>query len=127
MKVLIIGGTGLISTGIVKHLLARGADITVFNRSKRENTLPTSVKALVGNRDEAAALTDRVAFERRHPLLDDRPMPLMVAGIRSTWRNRGYNLRGKLFHTIWFPLAALLPQAAATNIIRRGLMPGAGA
>src|SRR5580704_8685375 len=60
----------------------------------------------------------------RHPLLDDRPMPLMVAGIRSTWRNRGYNLRGKLFHTIWFPLAALLPQAAATNIIRRGLMPG---
>jgi glycosyltransferase involved in cell wall biosynthesis len=63
----------------------------------------------------------------RHPLLDDRPMPLMVAGIRSTWRNRGYNLRGKLFHTIWFPLAALLPQAAATNIIRRGLMPGAGA
>jgi glycosyltransferase involved in cell wall biosynthesis len=60
----------------------------------------------------------------RHPLLDDRPMPLMVAGIRSTWRNRGYNLRGKLFHTLWFPLAALLPQAAATNIIRRGLMPG---
>ena len=60
----------------------------------------------------------------RHPLLDDRPMPLMFAGIRSTWRKRGYNLRGKLFHTLWFPLAALLPQAAATNIIRRGLMPG---
>jgi glycosyltransferase involved in cell wall biosynthesis len=59
-----------------------------------------------------------------HPLLDDRPIPLMVAGIQSTWRNRGYNLRGKLFHTLWFPLAALLPQAAATNIIRRGLMPG---
>jgi hypothetical protein len=59
-----------------------------------------------------------------HPLLDDRPIPLMVAGIQSTWRNRGYNLRGKLFHTLWFPLAALLPQSAATNIIRRGLMPG---
>jgi glycosyltransferase involved in cell wall biosynthesis len=59
-----------------------------------------------------------------HPLLDDRPIQLMVGGIRSTWRNRGYNLRGKLFHTFWFPLAALLPQAAATNIIRRGLMPG---
>ena len=50
----------------------------------------------------------------------------MLTGLRSTWRNPGYNLRGKLFHTIWFPLAALLPQAAATNIIRRGLLPGAG-
>ena len=59
-----------------------------------------------------------------HPLLDDQPIPLMAAGIRSTWRNRGFNLRGKLFHTLWFPLAALLPQAAATSIIRRGLMPG---
>ena len=29
MRVLLIGGTGLISTGIVKHLCARGADVTV--------------------------------------------------------------------------------------------------
>ena len=42
MQVLIIGGTGLISTGIVKHLLARGAGVTVFNRAKRESTLAES-------------------------------------------------------------------------------------
>lgn len=35
MKVLIIGGTGLISTGIAKHLLVRGAEITMLNRAKR--------------------------------------------------------------------------------------------
>ena len=40
MRVLIIGGTGLISTGIVKHLHARGdAEITMLNRGQRENTL----------------------------------------------------------------------------------------
>ena len=33
MRVLIVGGTGLISTGIVKHLLSRGADVTLFNRA----------------------------------------------------------------------------------------------
>lgn len=54
MRVLLIGGTGLISTGIVKHLLARKAEVTMFNRSKRENTLPPGVKAVVGNRNDAS-------------------------------------------------------------------------
>src|SRR4029078_6022646 len=52
MRVLIIGGSGLISTGIVSHLLARGADVTVFNRGKRPSTLPVSVKHLVGDRND---------------------------------------------------------------------------
>jgi Glycosyl transferase family 2 len=59
-----------------------------------------------------------------HPIMDDRPMRLMLAGLRSTWRNPGYNLRGRLFHAIWFPLAALAPQAVALKIIRRGIVPG---
>ena len=50
MNVLIIGGTGLISTGIVKHLLARGAHVTMFNRGQRENTLPPEVKHIRGDR-----------------------------------------------------------------------------
>lgn len=51
VKALLIGGTGLISTGIVKHLLARGADVTVYNRSQRENTLPPAVKTITGDRN----------------------------------------------------------------------------
>jgi len=52
MRVLIIGGSGLISTGIVTHLLARDADVTVFNRGKRPSSLPASVKHLVGDRND---------------------------------------------------------------------------
>jgi nucleoside-diphosphate-sugar epimerase len=52
MNVLIIGGTGLISRGIVKHLLARGAEVTVFNRAQREDTLPPEVKRLRGDRNQ---------------------------------------------------------------------------
>ncbi len=55
MRALLIGGTGLISTGIVKHLQARGADITVFNRSQRENRLGDTVKTIVGDRNDADA------------------------------------------------------------------------
>ena len=54
MRVLIIGGTGLISRGIVKHLLARDAEVTVFNRAQREDTLPAAVKRLTGDRNQSA-------------------------------------------------------------------------
>jgi len=45
----------LISTGIVKHLLARGAEVTMFNRGKRENSLPKGVKEIRGDRNDFAA------------------------------------------------------------------------
>ncbi|MES1177592.1 MAG: NAD-dependent epimerase/dehydratase family protein [Myxococcales bacterium] len=57
MKALLIGGTGLISTGIVKHLLARGADVAMFNRGERASTLPANVRQIVGDRADQAALT----------------------------------------------------------------------
>jgi nucleoside-diphosphate-sugar epimerase len=50
MKVLIIGGTGLISRGVVKHLLTRGAEVTMYNRAQRENPLPPKVKLITGDR-----------------------------------------------------------------------------
>jgi nucleoside-diphosphate-sugar epimerase len=56
MKVLILGGTGLISTGIVTHLQARGAEVAIFNRGQRPSTLPANVRQIVGNREDRAAL-----------------------------------------------------------------------
>jgi glycosyltransferase involved in cell wall biosynthesis len=76
---------------------------------------------------EPAHLKYRLASLRvdsaRHPWMDDRPTRLMLMGLKSTWRNAGYNLKSKIFHTLWFPLAALLPQAAAVKIVRFGLLP----
>jgi nucleoside-diphosphate-sugar epimerase len=70
MKVLIIGGTGLISGGIVRHLLARKVEVTVFNRGKREDTLPRAVKALVGNRDDAATLLSAITTDSFDCIID---------------------------------------------------------
>jgi glycosyltransferase involved in cell wall biosynthesis len=58
-----------------------------------------------------------------HPFTDDSAIRMMLKGLRSTWRTPAYNLRGRLFHTIWFPLAAFLPQAEAAKIVQRGLLP----
>jgi nucleoside-diphosphate-sugar epimerase len=50
MRVLIVGGTGLISVGIAKELLRRGAHVAMFNRGQRPNTLPPDVEQLIGDR-----------------------------------------------------------------------------
>ncbi|HUO58492.1 MAG TPA: NAD-dependent epimerase/dehydratase family protein [bacterium] len=50
MKVLLIGGTGLISTSIVDQLVARGDEVTVFNRGISESRIPKSVKVIQGDR-----------------------------------------------------------------------------
>lgn len=54
-KALIVGGTGLISTGITTQLLARGAKVTLYNRGQTRPNVP-GVRHLVGDR------TDRDAF-----------------------------------------------------------------
>jgi nucleoside-diphosphate-sugar epimerase len=70
MRVLIIGGTGLISAGIVTHLLARGAEVTVYNRSQREDTLPRDVKRLTGDRNRVEDFERRFAAERFDVVID---------------------------------------------------------
>ncbi len=57
MKILIIGGTGLISVAITRELLDRGEDVTLFNRGK--STLPLDPRAKVISGDR----TDYPAFD----------------------------------------------------------------
>jgi nucleoside-diphosphate-sugar epimerase len=60
MKILIVGGTGLISTAITRFLLERGDDVTHFNRGRLDlYPVPPEVRQLHGDR------TDHAAFERQ--------------------------------------------------------------
>lgn len=61
MNVLIIGGSGLISTGIVKALQTRGATITVFNRGKTDDRLGAGVRHLTGDRNDFPAFESALA------------------------------------------------------------------
>jgi nucleoside-diphosphate-sugar epimerase len=55
MKVLIIGGTGLISTSITTQLLARGDEVTLYNRGKSEVRCAEGAKFIHGDRKDYAA------------------------------------------------------------------------
>ena len=59
MRVLIIGGTGLISTAITRLLVERGDDVTLYNRGQREAPVPVGLRRILGDRK------DHAAFERR--------------------------------------------------------------
>jgi nucleoside-diphosphate-sugar epimerase len=52
MDVLLIGGTGLISTGITRQLVAAGHDVTCYTRGETEPRVPDSVSFVEGDRTE---------------------------------------------------------------------------
>lgn len=57
MKVLIIGGTGNISTAIARILVERSDEVTLCNRGKTPACIPGAYKTISGDR------YDYVAFE----------------------------------------------------------------
>jgi nucleoside-diphosphate-sugar epimerase len=61
MRVLIVGGTGLISTAISREFLANGIDLTLFNRGLREVRIPAGATVVNGDRNEVAAFEQQIA------------------------------------------------------------------
>src|SRR6185369_6773047 len=72
MRVLIIGGTGLISTAIVDQLLKRGDDVTLYNRGQTEARFADPgdgrVRRLLGDRHDFPAFEAQMKAEAAsHP------------------------------------------------------------
>ena len=53
LKILILGGTGFTGPHQVNYAVARGHEVTVFNRGRRQADIPSSVKHLTGDRNLA--------------------------------------------------------------------------
>jgi nucleoside-diphosphate-sugar epimerase len=56
MNVLVVGGTGLISTGTTRQLVDRDYSVTVFNRGETEAAIPDDVDRVEGDRDDQSDL-----------------------------------------------------------------------
>ena len=52
MKILMIGGTGTISSAITRQLAAGGHDLWLLNRGSRKNEVPASVKQVIADIDD---------------------------------------------------------------------------
>jgi len=70
MNVLILGGTGLISTAIVDQLVARGDEVVLFNRGKTPRRIPASVPVIHGDRWDYPAFEAEMAKHRFDAVID---------------------------------------------------------
>ncbi len=70
MKVLIIGGTGLISTAIVNQLVERGDEVTVYNRGVTPWRIPKTVKEIKGNRWDYPAFESQMRDVKADAVID---------------------------------------------------------
>jgi len=52
MRILIVGGTGIISTGITRLLIARGDDVVLYNRGLRPSLVEGNYTTITGDRKE---------------------------------------------------------------------------
>ncbi|AWB26613.1 NAD-dependent epimerase/dehydratase family protein [Halococcoides cellulosivorans] len=60
MDVLVIGGTGVISTGITRQLVAAGHNVTILNRGETSVALPSTVNRVTADRYDPDAFTEAV-------------------------------------------------------------------
>jgi 2'-hydroxyisoflavone reductase len=51
MRLLILGGTGFIGPHQVRYALARGHQVTIFNRGRQKENWPGPVEELLGDRN----------------------------------------------------------------------------
>lgn len=66
LKILVLGGTGLIGPPLVEYALARGHEVTIFNRGKTNTHLFPDIEKLRGDRnDDISSIVDQVAAGRR--------------------------------------------------------------
>jgi nucleoside-diphosphate-sugar epimerase len=65
MKILFIGGTGIISTACTALAAERGLDITLLSRGRHASELPAGVKTLIADVNDPALLQklERESFD----------------------------------------------------------------
>ncbi|MGZ5206027.1 MAG: NAD-dependent epimerase/dehydratase family protein [Caldimonas sp.] len=125
LRLLILGGTGFTGPHQVRYALARGHQVTLFNRGRQPQTWPAPVEELIGDRNTG----DLKALEgRRWDVCIDNPttLPFWV-------RDAGRALQGRVDHYVFVSTisvyaandkaqdesAALAPYAARTRWPRR--------
>jgi nucleoside-diphosphate-sugar epimerase len=70
MRALVMGGTEFISLHLVRELLLRGHEVTVFNRGTRAERLPAGGAAIAGDRKDHAGLRERLKGRRFDGVFD---------------------------------------------------------
>ncbi len=70
MRVLVIGGTGNISGGVVAALLERNHQVVLFNRGQHPDRPPPDVQVIYGDRQAREDFESRLRVEKFDAVID---------------------------------------------------------
>jgi nucleoside-diphosphate-sugar epimerase len=90
MKVLVIGGTGVISRSIVEQLVAKQHQVTVYNRGSRSLPSADSVRRIVGDRSDRETFRETLQREAFDVAID------MIAFTEANARSTVETFRGRV-------------------------------
>lgn len=82
MKILIIGGTGTISSAITRQLAASGHDLWLLNRGTRKDEVPANVRQVITDIDDEEEVLRQIG---NAPFLVSRPLPALMKGCVAAW------------------------------------------
>ncbi len=70
MKLLILGGTGVISRAIVRQAIDKGFDVTMVNRGSRQIGFEASVRTIQADRADKAGFAEKLKAEKPDTVID---------------------------------------------------------
>ena len=114
MKILIIGGTGTISSAITRQLAAAGHELWLLNRGNRSNEVPEGVRQVVCDINDEAEVLRRLGSEQYDAVCE-------FIGYLPEQVERDLRLfRGRTRQYVYISSASAYNKPAASHVITEG-------
>ena len=114
MKILIIGGTGTISSAITRQLAESGHDLWLLNRGTRKQEVPASVKQVIADIDDEAAVLRQIGNEQFDAVCD------FIGFVPSQVQRDIRLFRGRTRQYVYISSASAYNKPAASPYITEG-------
>ena len=115
MKILIIGGTGTISSAITRQLSETGHDLWLLNRGTRKNEVPANVRQVICDIDDEATVLANIESEMFDAVCE-------FIGFVPAQMERDIRLfRGRTRQYVYISSASAYNKPAANHVITEGI------
>ena len=114
LKILIIGGTGTISSAITRQLAESGHELWLLNRGNRANEVPESVKQIIVDIDDTAEVLRQLGNEQFDTVCE------FIGFVPSQVERDVRLFRGRTRQYVYISSASAYNKPAASHVITEG-------
>lgn len=114
MKILLIGGTGTISSAITRQLSAEGHDLWLLNRGNRKNEVPTSVRQVIVDIDNTEEVLRQIDGELFDAVCE------FIGFLPSQVERDIHLFKGRTRQYVYISSASAYNKPAASHVIVEG-------